>query len=135
LDEDKDKLIDPETDESKALDWILNKDPMQVTPTSPNLIQRYLMVYFYYHTSHNRPWLNCNPPKGKQRDTCELYTGRHMETKYRWLSSIDECRWGGVYCDAGRVVELELPGQRLSGTFPHLITKMPYLKSLYLGQK
>jgi len=45
----------------KALRWIMNDDPMQLSSESANLIQRYIAAYFYFSTTADGPWESCNP--------------------------------------------------------------------------
>jgi hypothetical protein len=105
-----------------AAKWILFEDPRNQEPTATTrlqenlppkeLLQRFLLVYFYYLTSQNgeRPWRSCNPPP----TTKPLETGclfdfpiRNNEDEtfefasregIRWLSSEEECNWAGIEC-------------------------------------
>jgi len=123
---------------ARALEWICDDDPLQLLPISENLIQRYLLVLFYFSTTENRPWRSCNPSVGTETEACnftklvrtfpEVY---ELIPWYRWLSSRHECEWAGVLCDEfNQTRALELPGQNIFSTFPTDITKMPYLQSL-----
>jgi hypothetical protein len=109
-----------------AAEWIINTDPMQLSPQSDHIIQRYLLTLFYYQMSQNgkSPWRSCNPPTESQNDTCVLVSrvdtpevlqnGTELdiitfyrETNnpvsgneyYRWLSGAHECLWAGNLCD------------------------------------
>jgi hypothetical protein len=91
---------------SKALDWIMYADPIAITPDNPKFFQRYLLAYFYYSTSVNKPWDACTPPVEGESDTCEYtYLEDRLEDRKttkngrRWLSGTDECLWVGVDCD------------------------------------
>jgi len=92
----------------KAAHWIMNVDPMQLPPESPNLIQRYLLAVFYYASTELGPWLSCNPPaEGDENKTCTYQELTQVEpallygqkTEIRWFSDEHECEWAGVYCD------------------------------------
>ena len=108
------------TPHEMAATWITSLDPLNLPADSPNLIQRYLLVLFYFMTTDNgkRPWRSCNPPIGEEGATCifqkyqresddtETYVN---ETKTRWLSGTHECSWVGIECDDAfitRVIDL-----------------------------
>jgi hypothetical protein len=117
----------------QALDWIINQDPLQLDPfttDSKRLLQRYVMAYFYYHTSQQGPWIACNPPKleKNEHDFC-LHKILKVVSKnekwyealepaefqydsfqsFRWLSSVGECQWAGVTCNEdGYVIRIKL---------------------------
>ena len=51
----------------QALQWILETDPMRLSPTADNLLQRYYLALFYFSTARYTPesggqWKSCNPP-------------------------------------------------------------------------
>ena len=52
------------TPHNLAAHWIIYDDEQQLTVESENLMQRYLLVLMYYHSTTNRhdSWLSCNPP-------------------------------------------------------------------------
>eukprot|EP00797_Seminavis_robusta_P029367 Sro590_g171920.1 LRR receptor-like serine threonine-protein kinase (408) ;mRNA; r:43589-45093 len=49
-----------------AFHWIVNQDPMQLEFDAPNLVQRFLLVLFYYQTTRHQQWKECNPPATPQ---------------------------------------------------------------------
>lgn len=131
-------LNDPTDPYRKALDWIQNEDPMALTPDSAKFIQRFLAAYLYFSTSVDHPWSNgCEPllpttaPSTSSANdqgagarpgdnSCvhvfgdavfgdAAYVGYTNEmVAKRWLSSDDECLWGGVHCDwDGNIVVLD----------------------------
>lgn len=91
----------------KAADWIMNDDPLQLPPDSPNLIQRYLLAVFYFASTELGPWLSCNPPAEGENSTCLYQELTQVEPGLvygqkewiRWLSDEHECDWAGVFCD------------------------------------
>ena len=100
------KLNDPSTAHSRAMDWIILEDPRQLTADDPLLIQRYLHVLFYFSTIRDRPWLSCNPPVGSEDNLClwqQLISVFPHEYRgvptTRWLTGEHECNWAGVFCD------------------------------------
>jgi hypothetical protein len=58
----------PNSTHSRALNWVVNEDPMELEPDAENLVQRFVMAYFYFATSQLGPWLSCYPPKEGERD-------------------------------------------------------------------
>jgi hypothetical protein len=100
------KLADTNTPYYKAMDWIINKDPMKLGPDATNLIQRYLTALLYFSTTEFGPWLSCNPAEKGQDESCmwaqlaTVFPNTYQEVPwYRWLSSYNECQWAGVFCD------------------------------------
>ena len=97
-----------------ALDWIINKDPLQLGPMDANLLQRYILVFFYFHTSRQGPWAICNPPQGNQAEMCRYryfsYPPTALTTRdefpdaetitNRWLIESHECDWAGIDCNS-----------------------------------
>jgi hypothetical protein len=135
-----DKLNDASTAEFQAKDWILYEDPRQLGPTDPNLIQRFLLATFYFETHKLGDWASCNRQDEDDPDeTCSfLEVVGIFPLEYegvpgiRWLSSFHECDWSGVFCDElNQTKAIELRGQDLQGTFPEIVTKLPYLQTLH----
>ncbi|KAL7479723.1 hypothetical protein ACHAW6_005450 [Cyclotella cf. meneghiniana] len=88
-----------------ALDWINNKDPMELDASASNLFQRYILVLLDY------------------------------ESNIGWLSDVNpndtECKWLGVVCDKdGNVIELELNDNSLKGTMTPEIGSLQFLRIL-----
>jgi hypothetical protein len=100
-------LSDPTTPQSLAMEWIINEDPAMLPSHAENLIQRYLLAYFYISTTKYTQWLSCNQPKEGEDSSCiykKLLSTTPNETYQefewvRWLSIEHECAWAGVYCD------------------------------------
>ncbi|KAL7478582.1 hypothetical protein ACHAW6_004341 [Cyclotella cf. meneghiniana] len=89
-----------------ALDWINDKDPMELDASASNLFQRYILVLLAYEYS-----------------------------SLDWLSDgDDECKWSGVECDMnGHVIKLELADFSLDGTMPPEIGRLQSLQVLNLS--
>ena len=93
----------------QALDWITYIDPMALTPDHPQFIQRFLLAYFYYATSAQKPWTSTCAPSFSENvsDTCKYQYIRSIrpiddrlnKTGTRWLSNTNECEWAGLQCD------------------------------------
>ena len=100
----------------KALDWLVNSDELYLNHTSKNLLQRFVLAYFYHHTSKEAQWISCNPAQGQESNFCSYHyvgpLGEHYDESpfhIRWLSPEDECDWAGVYCnDLNQVNEISL---------------------------
>jgi hypothetical protein len=106
-------VLTPDTSHDLALQWIMNEDPLQLDINSTRILQRYMMVFFYYSTSNNgnAPWRSCGPAVEGEDDSCVLleYTKQPDDTveyvekggKTRWLSGTHECEWEGILCLGG----------------------------------
>ena len=104
----------------RAMDWIMNEDPMMLRPNDPRLVQRYMMAFLYFHSTNNgeSEWRSCNPPKEGEDDFCvfeefgrdpDPYNDTIVYTpkpdRIRWLSGQDVCKWEGVICAGGSEVQ------------------------------
>ena len=70
-----DVLLDGQTAQNRALEWLIEEDMMNLTYTSPNLLQRYVCMVLFYSLSGEH-WVN-----GKGYGS-----GKH------------ECTWFGINC-------------------------------------
>jgi hypothetical protein len=112
------QLESPESPYSKALEWMIHKDPMQLVPgVHSNFVQRFIMAYFYYATTANGPWRSCNPRLGNELEFCYRLVANTVDDlgnedgilSFRWLSSVHECQFAGVVCnDKMEVVGINL---------------------------
>ena len=60
--------------------------------------------------------------------------GNSWTTKTGWLTDCDPCNWHGVTCDInGRVRDIDLQVNNLSGQLPQEITQLTELRNLWLG--
>ncbi|CAB9496615.1 Leucine Rich Repeat [Seminavis robusta] len=131
----------------RAFDWIVNQDPMQLEYDSPNLVQRFLLVLFYYQTTRHQPWKVCNPaaiPQGSASSGF-CYKAHHVSGEIttdiwgdQWLSASHECKWAGVICgtvqsEETTVAELRLALIHLNGPLPWEITRLSLLRGLRLS--
>ncbi|CAB9496613.1 receptor-like protein kinase precursor [Seminavis robusta] len=128
----------------KAFDWIVNHDPMQLEYDSPNLIQRFLLVLFYYQTTRHKPWKVCNPGATNRRSSTTNFCYQiHPVTgditldiwDDQWLSDSHECQWAGVICENAQseekaVTDLRLGRNHLNGPLPWEITRLSLLRIL-----
>jgi len=108
-------LDDPSSPQSAAFSWLL--DNTSFAQHSPQIIlQRFAMAVFYYSTNGDASWTNKNG----------------------WLKLNNECTWYNRAlspCNSqGKLVFLELPGNRLSGSLPHeLFLLAPSLLEIVLN--
>ncbi|CAB9510761.1 leucine Rich Repeat [Seminavis robusta] len=129
-----------------AFHWIVNQDPMQLEFDAPNLVQRFLLVLFYYQTTRHQQWKECNPPATPQGSASikfcykpDIVTGEATSTIWgdQWLSASHECQWAGVTCETvlskeKTLVRLQMLRNQLNGPLPWEITQLPHLKRLVL---
>ena len=82
----------------QALNWIMYQDPMQLDVDAENLIQRYILALFYFQTSQERPWIDCDP---SGPDLCypQGYVFEATHASDAWLSDSHECFWANVKCE------------------------------------
>ena len=113
-------LENPDSAQAQALAW-MTADTLggTVWKSDYDLMQRYVMVVFYYATG-----------------------GPTWEAQHSFLS-LDKpvCEWNSplldpmLYCDSqGRVIELDAVDRGLSGILPHELGYLTALQLLYLGQ-
>ncbi|CAB9505996.1 leucine Rich Repeat [Seminavis robusta] len=138
---------------SKALDWFLHEDPIQLVPDSDNLVQRFILVLFYFQTTEKYGlWKTCNPKSRLlqelnetiKTDICYVRQVYQMTIvspyevleilSYQWLSGQHECDWAGIRCNRTSkiVTELHLYDFNLTGTVPTELAKLDGLKVLEL---
>jgi hypothetical protein len=91
-------------------------DPKQMEIDNPRLLERYMLAFWYFHTTGGgtQPWLSCNPPAPGESDECTFLEFTRLEDdsvgytekpgSIRWMSSADVCAWQGVNCAGGSVV-------------------------------
>mmetsp|Transcript_10401 Transcript_10401/g.15304 ORF Transcript_10401/g.15304 Transcript_10401/m.15304 type:complete len:710 (-) Transcript_10401:57-2186(-) len=120
-----------------AASWVIDKDPLQLSPKAGNLAQRFILALFYFSTSARRPWRSCNPPAENETAVCmfDQIVAVNPVRKYvpvpkvRWLTERSECEWAGVKCDNnGQVVRLSIMGQDILSTLPSSIMLLPSLQ-------
>jgi len=96
-----------------ATKWILNEDVMTVRGTDPFLVQRFIMVIFFFQRkkgAKTKGWGN-------------------------WINIAgSECFWDGVTCDKdGHVEGIKLDDHDLVGTIPTEVGNLQQLKNLDLS--
>ena len=92
-------LLDPQSPQFRAYQWILADDPMQLMAFQiPAILQRYVLATLYYATAAEE-WSWCGRPLGGS--PCE---GEEM----RFLGGGSECTWFGVICQRDVVMAVNL---------------------------
>jgi hypothetical protein len=132
------KLNDPESPHYHALNWIVNDDPMQLSPNDANLVQRFLLATFYFSTHEEGDWLSCNAPVGEEDQFCffkqlvDVFPLAYRDIPWvRWLSVPHECLWAGVFCDENdEVRSIDLSGQAISSTLPAELSSLPFIQGI-----
>jgi len=140
----------------QAIDWVVNKDGMQLTISdSSQLIQRYILMLLYIST-RGPLWKHCagyfldftnvdsdNTGSGNAiyNNTHDSYTCNYTspgsdwtDTFMRWGSEANECDWFGVVCTAQNdTLNILLQDNGLVGTIPWELSKLYYLRVLWLN--
>lgn len=142
------KILMEGTPHNRAAQWIMNEDPRQLEPDDPDLLQRFILAFFYFHTTNNgqNKWRSCNrpDPEAGEDDTCEYLEFTRLrddsveyvprKNRIRWLSGEKECRWQGVQCAGGEaVLGFQLFGQQLTGTLPTELIALPFLQRISIA--
>jgi Leucine-rich repeat (LRR) protein len=128
----------------KTLHWILYDDPLQLdTTTSQHLIQRFLLVLFYFYTTKETQWTECNPQSDYVSGFC--YKPQKLDKSVKgdplnywgdyWLSISNECMWAGVICDNAQqeVTGLDIANNNLNGPLPWELSSLTGLVYLDLN--
>jgi len=91
---------------SKAMEWIIVDDPMQLDSTNYNLLQRYYLAHFYFSTTLNEEneWKDCNPPDLSIAGNVDNDSGRSQLCYHETLmSSFHEGLLGGTFSEGGGI--------------------------------
>jgi len=104
------EIVDPDSHQYTAYQWIVNQDGAQVCPNDQTLVQRYVLALLYFAMG-GVGWI---PSAGQ------------------YLNNGPECGWFGVSCESGYVVELVLKAQNLVGPIPAEIGGLRRLRKLEL---
>lgn len=114
---------DPTSSYGKAFAWITQDNYVfskfqklggvsEVARDSANstfdLQQRFVCALFYFELKGNG-WESCSASFDYSDTTCD-YKNREqvIEERSSWLSNVDECRWGGIICNNGKIIGLDL---------------------------
>ena len=111
-----DSFQDPFSSQSRALNWILYEDNLNVNSSYPTLAQRYaLKVLFYDLNGEN--WID---KTGYVSDTLPLH----------------ECEWFGIICDENlrEPKRLRFQSNGLTGKIPEEISLLTNLTGIYMYQ-
>lgn len=109
------KILQENSPQNKALNWILYEDGRFLSFDAPSLIQRYTLMVIFYALS-----------------------GESWTINKRFGSSKDECSWFRVVCfynsslGARMIVEFRLDNNNLRGSIPYEISALDHLVLLNL---
>ena len=87
-------LNTPNTPQNRALMWMA-RSPNFRAYSSSDKIQRYTLAAIYFSLG-----------------------GEHWLRQTRWLTASDECYWHGIVCTRGRVSDVSLGANNVTGVFP-----------------
>jgi len=92
-------FIGTRSPEQMALAWIIEKDPLQLSPETDGsrLQQRYALLTLWFQSN-------------QETDPWKLSAG--------WLTAENECVWNGITCVDGLVTEIDLRDNNLRGVIP-----------------
>ena len=114
---DPDDLLNENSPQREALDFIVDEDVLQLCPDDPTLGQRYILSVFYYSTEGPN-WSRCSKPNdlsnpdqvAAANTRCNIRgDGSQFAGSDAWLTGVSECEWGGITCGdsgSGSVISL-----------------------------
>ncbi|CAB9507483.1 Leucine rich repeat N-terminal domain [Seminavis robusta] len=121
------------TPKTRALDWIVFEDPLQLNPDANNLLQRFILSLTYFQTSQESDWLICSPSTTAKDETCWIQIGAYESWGSRWLTGVHECQWTGIDCDTEKnITRLQLWDNGLNGPLPTELASLPALEDIDL---
>ena len=100
-------VYEPGTSQYQAVDWLVDSDPDYLCPDDVTLLNRYIMVVFYYSTE-GATWTRCRAPEAWDPETEEA-SNEACPDGNAWLTSGTVCDWYGVTCDGTQeITELDI---------------------------
>ncbi len=135
-------LKDPQGPHYRAKEWLINEDPMQLSPQDRNLVQRYLLAVIYFKFREEGSWLSCDAPTEEEPDDfclfqklINIFPREYRSVAwYRWLSGNHECSWAGLFCDEFfQLRTIDLAGQDISAELPMEFAYFPFLQGIGLS--
>lgn len=117
---------DKNSQHSKALQWIVHDDKMEIEPHEPGFVQRFLAAAFYFATADRFAWggpcgpaIGYNPPNECELTNSAIPLPTFRRSGMRWLSGEPVCTWLGMLCDElGQVRKLELSSLNITTSLP-----------------
>jgi hypothetical protein len=104
------------TAEDKALQWLVNTDPLQLLPTSEanktRLRQRFALLTFGFQPSYNGQVV--------------------YQSQYWDIATVDECAWSGFICESEQVTAINVFFSSITGTLPPDLSWLTAMKSVYV---
>jgi len=109
-------LFEADSAQNRAMEWLIGQDLMNLTYTSPNVVQRYSCMVLFYS-----------------------FSGEMWRNSEGYASGSHECDWFGIKCENGIgsnsnkvITKIEIQENNLMGELPKEIGSFPLLKRLYL---
>jgi len=113
-------LLNKDSAQSKAIEWIILNDDFFLCPNDPSFAQRYFLALLYFSTNGN-DWNSC---AAHENSSC---------SGNRFLSSTSECSWTGCECDRNdQLTRINLDSNNLRGQIPNEIGALSHLFELDL---
>jgi hypothetical protein len=140
-------LVNPETNQFVARDWVDNIDMAIVCPAdSEQIKQRYRLALLFYEMGGSR-WNPCRPRKagisGETETKNAVVAPGQPCSRVPWLSARNECDWNGISCGDSYngsaseqyfpVQAIDLRSSGLSGSLFDELYGFEDLKRLLLG--
>jgi hypothetical protein len=111
-------LDNAQSSQFEALKWVTLLDTATLCPGNGRLLQRYILALLYFQLT------------GDNWTTCSRIASTNCDAS-RFLSSDNECNWGGIQCDIhGNVIGLHLDHQNLFGSLPTELGDLHYLNEI-----
>lgn len=149
-------LNNPNSPQSKALQWLISEDQLEVCPGDGpcGSRQRYIMASFYY-AAGGGTWNQCNAPTvndGKGIEEANANCERAVtpfpvqnprigdKSTDAWLTPVDECEWGGLACWGtddnrnGCMDQIDFENDGLSGSLVPEMVNLNQLRFFILEQ-
>ncbi len=109
---DPDTFADVNSPQSRAKRWLIEEDtydifcgkPCSRSGTDGGVFQRYSLAVFYFSTNGDSDWFTCgrNSQEACQPNLTNFNQDGvpQISDNQNWLSSVNECAWGGLACRA-----------------------------------
>mmetsp|Transcript_5747 Transcript_5747/g.8329 ORF Transcript_5747/g.8329 Transcript_5747/m.8329 type:complete len:1030 (+) Transcript_5747:129-3218(+) len=122
----------------EAYKWLSTEDGYKICPDDKRIIQRYVLAVFYLSTGGDNIWESCGRSSTKKCDPKLSFFPNDpiipLWSDQIWLSSADECLWGGVACNEKTKLmdRIEFDTNSLKGTLPSELGSLTNLRWLLI---
>ena len=135
----EDRLENQSSSVSRALRWLADEDPAELSPDDPALVSRFALATLFYsvhpsvaHASNTARQVNEEDESGATATDVTL-GWTHEDS---WMTKASVCNWYGVDCDeqdASTVVHVNMTTNGLEGTIPVELASLSSLIRLDLS--